>query len=107
MAHYLWQLSYTSASVATQVQSPQNRVEQVQPVAEKLGGQIVDAWYAFGEYDVIVIVEMPDHESMAALVLAAASGGHLASSKTTPLMSIDTGLSAMNRASDIAYPKPE
>ena len=107
MAFYLWQVGYTSDAWATQVKNPQNRLELVRPVAEKLGGRIIDAWFAFGEYDVVVIVEMPDNVSMASLVLAASTGGHLSATKTTPLMPIEDGLAAMQRAEEITYPKPE
>ena len=62
---------------------------------------------AFGEYDIVAIVEMPDNESMAAFVLAAVSGGHLSGSKTTPLMSVEDAVSAMGRAGEDAYPAPE
>ncbi len=106
MAYYLWQIGYTSAAWATQVKNPQNRLEVVRPVAEKLGGRIVDAWFAFGDYDIVVIVEMPDNKSMGALVLAATSAGHLSASKTTVLMPIDEGLASMRAAGAIAYPGP-
>jgi len=107
MAMYLWQVGYTAAAWASQVKNPQNRVDVVRPVAEKLGGRIVDAWFAFGEYDVVVIVEMPDNVSIASLVLAATAGGHLAASKTTVLMPIEDGLEAMQRAGAIVYPTPD
>ena len=107
MAYYLWQLGYTAEAWATQVKNPQNRLELVRPVAEKLGGRIIDAWLAFGDYDAVVIVEMPDNVGVASLVLAATTGGHIASSKTTVLMPIEEGVEAMRRAGEIAYPKPE
>ncbi len=107
MALYLWQVGYTSDAWTTQIKNPRNRLELVRPVAERLGGRIIDAWFTFGEYDVVVLVEMPDNVSMASLVLAATTGGHLSASKTTPLMPIDDGVDAMRRAGEIAYPKPE
>ncbi len=107
MALFLWQLGYTSDSWATQIKNPANRIDAVRPVAQKFGGDIVDAWLSFGDYDAVALVEMPDNESMGALVLAAVSGGHLSSSKTTPLISVETGISAMKRAGEIVYPTPE
>jgi uncharacterized protein with GYD domain len=41
------------------VKKPQDRIEAVRPVIEKLGGKIENAFYAFGDYDVVVIVQMP------------------------------------------------
>lgn len=107
MALYLWQIGYTSDGWIAQVKNPQDRLELVKPIAEKLGGRILDGWYSFGDYDVVVIVEMPDNVSIASLVLAATTGGHLSASKTTPLMPIEDGMEAMRRAGEIAYPKPD
>jgi uncharacterized protein with GYD domain len=66
MAKYLFQATYTSDAWAAQVKNPQNRVEAVRPVIEGLGGHIESVYFAFGEYDVVGIVEMPDNVSMAA-----------------------------------------
>ena len=106
MALYLWQVGYNSEGWTAQVKNPQNRLDVVRPIAEKLGGRIVDAWFAFGEYDVVALVEMPDHTSIASLVLAASTGGHVGASKTTPLIPIEDGVEAMRRAGEIVYPKP-
>jgi uncharacterized protein with GYD domain len=35
-------------------------------VLEGLGGRIESVYFAFGDYDVVGIVEMPNHVSMAA-----------------------------------------
>ena len=37
---------------------------------ENLAGVVHHSWYAFGEYDIIAVVEMPDNKTMAAYVLA-------------------------------------
>ena len=44
MATYLWQVGYTAESWATQIKNPVNRLELVRPVAQKFGGNLVDAW---------------------------------------------------------------
>ena len=59
MPYYMLQGAYTGEAWATQVANPQNRIEVVRPVFEGLGGRIESAYYAFGEYDIIVIAEFP------------------------------------------------
>jgi uncharacterized protein with GYD domain len=49
MGHYLIEVAYTSEAWAAQVSSPQNRIEAIRPVIERLGGRIESAYYAFGE----------------------------------------------------------
>ena len=106
MAKYLFQGSYTSEAWAAQVQNPQNRLDVVRPVIERLGGRIECAYLAFGEYDVVLIVEMPDNVSMAAFSLAAAAGGAVKAVKTTPLMTIEEGIEAMKKAGGAGYRPP-
>ena len=84
MAKYLVQAAYTSEVWAAQISNPQNRLEAVGAVANRLGGKI-DAFYvAFGEYDIVGIVDFPDNVSEAAFSIAVASGGAVKALKTTP-----------------------
>ncbi len=106
MALYLLQVSYTSEAWATQLQNPQNRREAVSPVIERLGGYIESAYYAFGEYDIVLIIEMPDNVSAAAFSLAVSAGGAVKSLKTTPLLAIDDAIEAMKMAAGAGYRPP-
>ena len=67
MAHYLFQCSYTAEAWASLVQNPRNRLEAVRSVVEKLGGSMENGWTAFGEYDVVAVLQMPDNVSVAGL----------------------------------------
>ena len=106
MPHYLYQATYTSDAWAGQLKHPQDPTERVRGVIEGLGGKIIGIWYAFGESDVVAILEMPNNASMAALALAVAAGGAVSSAKTTVLMSVDEGLDAMGKAEKSTYRPP-
>ena len=106
MAHYLLQIAYTPEAWATLIKNPQNRLEAVRPAVEQMGGSIDGAWFAFGEYDVVLILQMPDNTSAAAIALAFAAGGALKASKTTPLLSIEEGIEALRRAGGSSYRPP-
>ena len=106
MARYLFQAAYTPEAWAAQINNPQNRVEALRPVIERLGGRLESAYYAFGDYDVIFIVEVPDNVSAAALSLAANAGGALRAVKTTPLMTIEEGMEALRKAGGAGYRPP-
>ena len=106
MPKYLYQVSYTSESWATQVASPQDREQQVGQVVERLGGKIETFYYAFGEYDIVLVADFPDNESAAALSLAATSGGAVKSITTTPLMTKSEGMEAMRKAAGAGYRPP-
>jgi uncharacterized protein with GYD domain len=75
-------------------------------VVEKLGGKITHAWFAFGDYDLVAIVEMPSNVEAAAFSLAAAAGGACRIVKTTPLMTTAEGIEAMKKAATSGYKAP-
>lgn len=102
MARYLAQVAYTNASWKTQVESPRDPIERVQPLAQELGGRIHQMYYCFGEHDLIAICEFPDDEAMAAFALAVAAGGACRSFSTTKLLDVQSGLTAMRRAHSAA-----
>ncbi len=106
MPHYMLQTAYTAEAWAAQVKSPQNRVEAVRPVIERLGGRIESAYYTFGEYDLVVILEFPDNVQAAAFALVAAAGGADKALRTTPLLTIDEGLAALRAAGGAGYRPP-
>ena len=66
MAYYCLQTAYTPLGWAALLKDPQHRLEAVRPVIERLGGTIVNGWFAFGEYDLLVICDMPNNISAAA-----------------------------------------
>jgi uncharacterized protein with GYD domain len=103
MPQYMYQIAYTSESWAAQVKNPQNRVETVGKAAcEAVGGKLIGGWLCFGEYDAVLIVDVPNDESMAAIDLAVAAGGALKAGKTTPLMTGSQGVSALKKADAVA-----
>ncbi len=103
MPSYLVQASYTVEALAAMMKSPQNRTEVVRKAIEKLGGSLTGLWLSFGDQDVVCIIDMPDNISAAALALAIASGGALKSTKTTPLLSVEEGMTAMKKAGTSGY----
>jgi uncharacterized protein with GYD domain len=106
MATFLLQGSYTPEAWANMIANPVNRVEQVRPVIEKMGGKILQGWYAFGDHDLFIISEMPTNVDAAAIALAVHAGGAFKSFKTTPLMSIAEGIEAMKKAAKSGYKAP-
>ena len=81
-------------------------MDAVRPAIEKLGGKIDSGWFAFGEYDLISIVQMPDNVSAAAFSLAATAGGAIKAIKTTPLLTLEEGMEAMKKATGTGYKPP-
>jgi uncharacterized protein with GYD domain len=106
MAHYLLQVAYAPEAWAALVDEPHSRTEAVQPAVEQLGGTVHSTWLAFGEYDVISILELPDNVRAAAISMAISAGGAMKAIKTTPLMTWEEGVEAMREAAQAAYQPP-
>jgi uncharacterized protein with GYD domain len=103
MPIFMNQLAYTSESWAAQMKNPQNRVEAVARAAcVAVGGKLVGGWLCFGQYDVVIIADVPNIESMAAIVVAVSAGGAVKSSLTTPLMTGAQGVEILKKAEDVA-----
>ena len=103
MALFMYQFAYTPESWAAQIKHPENRIEKVGKAScEAAGGKLLGAWLSFGEYDAVLIADVPNEESMAGLALAIAAGGALKSSRTTLLMSGAQGVEALKNAGKVA-----
>lgn len=103
MPHYLQQVAYSREGWEALVANPQNRIEAVRPAIEKLGGKIESAWFSFGDYDVVVITNLPDNVSAAAIAMAFAAGGACKSVQTTPLITPDEAILALKKARECGY----
>jgi uncharacterized protein with GYD domain len=103
MPHYLHRVAYSREGWEALLAHPENRIEAVRPAIEKLGGKIETAWFAFGEYDVILVTELPNNVSAAAISIAFAGGGACKAMQTTPLMSPEEAVQAFKKAGECGY----
>ena len=103
MALYLLQVAYTPEAWAAMAKKPQDRIEAVRPPIERLGGKVVSGYLAFGKYDLVAIMEMPNNISAAAFAIAVSAGGAVSKLVTTPLMSTKDGMAAMKMAGSSSY----
>ena len=106
MPRYLAQVAYTPEAWRTQIGHPVDPHDRVGPAVAALGGSIECIYYAFGEYDVVAIFDLPDNASAAAFALAVGSSGAISKYVTTPLLTIDEGLAAMGKAASTGYRPP-
>ncbi|HZP34205.1 MAG TPA: GYD domain-containing protein [Candidatus Acidoferrales bacterium] len=103
MPLYLTQVAYTPEAWKSLVKNPHDRMEAVRPAVEQLGGKIVNGYFAFGDYDAVVIVDLPNHVSAAALAIAFAAGGACKNVKTTPLLTTAEAVEALKQAGRTDY----
>ncbi len=86
MAKYLFEAKYTvDGTKGVLHEGGTGRRAAIEKMVRGLGGKIDDMYYAFGDVDVYVIVDLPDNVSAAAAALAVNHGGG-ATVKTVVLM---------------------
>ena len=107
MTTFLIQGTYSASATASMVKHPQDRATVVRSMVEKAGGKLHGFWLAFGDQDIVVIAEMPDNVSVAAISMAVGASGTMSTYKSTQLLSSDEAVSAMKQASEISYQPPK
>ena len=106
MALYLTRFSYTAETWSRFAKDPEDRREAARKYIESVGGKLHGFWYAFGSYDGYNLWEAPDNVSMAAVAIAISGGGALSKFETTPLLTVEETLDALERAQKIGYKAP-
>ena len=104
MPKYLIEASYTADGVkGVQKAGGSSRRDAIAKLAESAGGRLESLYFAFGEHDVYVVVDLPDNESAAAVALAVnASGG--ATARTIVLLTPEEVDAAAKRSVDYRAP---
>jgi len=100
---YLYQVSYTPEALVRLIANPQDRSEAVRGPIEMLGGKIKDSYFAFGPSDTVLITEMLDNVSAAAIALAFGAGGACRNCQTTALLTAAEAMDAMRKAGTCGY----
>ena len=103
MPSYLVQAAYTQEALVALIANPQDRTDAIRKTVKKLGGKLSGLFLAFGDYDIVTIMEMPDNVSAAAFAVTIAAGGACKSVKTTPLLSASDGIGALKKAGGSGY----
>jgi uncharacterized protein with GYD domain len=107
MPLYMFQFNYTPETWARLSKNPENRAETVKALVEKMGGRLVAFYYSFGEYDGVIITEMPDASTAAAASIGAIAAGHLKRNETTQLVTVDEGMEIMRKAGRATIQAPK
>jgi uncharacterized protein with GYD domain len=103
MPLFLTQVAYTQEAWQALIHNPQNRIDAIRPAIEKLGGKVISGYFAFGDYDIVAMLELPDNVAAAAIAIAFAAGGACKSVKTTPLLTTAEGIDALKKAASTGY----
>lgn len=98
MPKYLVQACYTSEGLKNlQKDRAEGRTAALKAALQSIGGKLEGIYWCLGEYDAVVLVEVPDTASGVALALAASASG-MVRTKTTQLLTAEDVDSALSKA---------
>lgn len=104
MPKYLLEASYTVDGVkGVQSVGGSSRRDAVAQVTESVGGKLESFYFAFGDRDAYVIVDLPDNETATALALTVNASGAVAV-KTVVLLTPEEVDGAAKRSIDYRPP---
>ena len=69
MASYIMFANYTSLGLLN-INATTQRARDFKEETEKVGIKVKDIYWTLGQYDVVIIAEAPDDETMSAMALA-------------------------------------
>jgi uncharacterized protein with GYD domain len=115
MPLYMIQYSYTPQAWQAMLsgEAERDRQRAVEDLVEKLGGKfprlVFDGGdppdirckkFAFGEHDVVALIYFPSNKEAAAFAMLIAATGSVREFRTTPLMTLEEGIEAMQLAEE-------
>ena len=88
MAKYMIQASFTAQGAKGLLgEGASSRRKVIEQAIKSVGGKVEALYYAFGDHDTVLIVELPDNVAATAFSLTVASSGAVRVA-TTPLITV-------------------
>ena len=106
MPKYAFLFSLKQETIAGMMQRPGDRAAAVRETAEAAGGSIEAYYWMFGQYDGMIIADLPDSKSAAAVSVAVVSSGALADLETHELFDAKEVTGILEQAKDVTYGPP-
>jgi len=76
LSHYILLVKWTEQGIS-KINESADRYNSFKTSLEKVGGKLIGGYYTFGEYDVVIIIEAPNDETVMSLMLKAGSAGNV------------------------------
>ena len=87
MAKYISLIKYAAKGIENIKESP-NRLDAFKQLCESMGAKLEGFYLTMGRYDIVMLMEAPDLETAAKLILTTTSQGNV-STETLPAFSED------------------
>jgi uncharacterized protein with GYD domain len=106
MPKYMILFGLTGETMGRFMQTPSDRSATVRDLVGQLGGELESYYFMFGQYDGVVICDLPDSAAAATLGAAVAGTGAFSRYETHELISTEDMVSHMQKAKEVSYRPP-
>jgi uncharacterized protein with GYD domain len=106
MAKFVVFFTFKGETIKALMSKPSDRAAAVREMAGAAGGQMEAYYLMFGTWDGMVIIDVPDSRTAAAVSLATASSGAFARLETHELIEPSELPDLLGRASELNYAPP-
>jgi uncharacterized protein with GYD domain len=90
LPHYILLINWTEQGL-DKIKESSDRYNSFRASVEKAGGKFIGGYYTFGEYDVIIIIEAQNDETVMSLMLKVGSAGNVRT-KTLKAFAAEEGM---------------
>ena len=90
MSHYILLINWTQQGIG-KINESSDRYNSFKASVEKAGGKLIGGYYTFGEYDMVIIIEAPNDETVMSLLFKVGPAGY-ARTKTLKAFTIEEGM---------------
>ena len=101
MPIFITQGRYTREAVKGMVVRPEDRTDAVTRLLSRVGARLIAYYVTFGDYDFMIIADVPGETQMAAVSFALSSSGGISDVKTTLALTSIQAQGAFAAASDL------
>jgi uncharacterized protein with GYD domain len=90
MSQYILLINWTGQGIS-KIKESADRYNSFKTSLEKAGGKLIGAYYTFGEYDLVIIIEAPNDKVVMSLMLKVGSYGNVRT-KTMKAFTAEEGI---------------
>lgn len=102
MSFYLARAKVSQAFMHALVERPEDRFIKTTKLLKTIGGRLHYYFFSFGDFDIVLIYELPDNVSAASLSMVLSAAGTVTEVETTPLLTMEEAIDAMHTAGNAA-----
>jgi uncharacterized protein with GYD domain len=97
LPHYILLINWTEQGII-KIKDSSDRYNSFKASLENASGKLIGRYYTFGEYDVVIIIEAPNDETVMSLMLKVGLAGNVRS-KTLKAFSTEEGMKIIKNLS--------